>query len=308
MESQGKTKVVLVTGATGFIGSHLIDSLLADGHDVWGVSRSPSKLKKRWGKGVRALDSLQQVPESQPIDVIFNLAGAPILDRRWSEARKQELYDSRLKTTEAVLGLIERLSGPAPTLISGSAVGFYGSQVDDLKRGEGAQPSHCFAHKLCHDWEQKALQAENLGARVCLSRTGIVLGGDGGALKRMLLPFKLGLGGPIGSGKQWFSWIHIDDMVAVLRFLMERETLAGAFNATAPEPVTNEVFTRELAARLKRPALFRVPAPVLNLLLGEGAELLVEGQRVVPARLEEAGFEFRYRTLERALAAAVKGG
>lgn len=297
--------MVLVTGATGFIGSHLIDALLEAGDEIWGLSRHPETLTRRYGERVKAVKDLDAIPSHQPLDVIVNLAGAPILDRRWTQARKKLLYDSRLQTTEAVLALMRRLEGTPPTLISGSAVGYYGSQEDDMKRGEGAHPIPCFAHTLCHDWEQKALEAERLDARVCLSRTGIVLGGDGGALKKMLLPFKLGLGGPIGAGDQWFSWIHIDDMVAILLFLMDTPPLVGPFNATAPEPVTNATFTRELAAALHRPAVLRVPGAVLKLALGEGAELLVEGQRVVPTRLTEAGFRFRYPDLPSALAAIV---
>lgn len=298
MKSESQT-VVLVTGASGFIGSALITALLADGVEVIGLSRQPDKLQRRF-PAIRVVDDLERLASDQAIDAVVNLAGEPILDARWSEARKQRLYASRLDTTRALIRLFERLAAPPQTLISGSAIGFYGSHDSDRVLLEQDDGRACFAHELCRDWEACALEAENKGLRVCLLRTGVVLG-PGGALGRMLPPFRFGLGGPIGSGRQWMSWIHLDDMVALIRFLLDHQVLRGVFNATAPEPVTNKQFSQTLGAVLHRPALLPVPPLMLRLMLGEGATLLTEGQRVMPARLLEAGFEFRYPELKAAL-------
>ncbi|MEH6470566.1 MAG: TIGR01777 family oxidoreductase [Halopseudomonas sp.] len=291
---------LLITGASGFIGSALIDRLLANEHQVIGLSRKPERLQKKRGGSFRAIRALSEIASDESIEAVINLAGEPILDKRWSEARKQLLYDSRLDTTAAVIALIKRLEQRPQVLISGSAIGFYGSHQGDRMLDEQSEGRLGFTHKLCSDWENLALDAQAQGVRVCLLRTGVVLG-NGGALKRMLPPFKFALGGPIASGKQWFSWVHLADMVAIIQFLLDHQVLSGAFNATAPEPVTNAVFSQSLARTLHRPAVLPMPGFVMRLLLGEGAELLCEGQRVVPARLQEAGFEFSYPQLDQAL-------
>lgn len=295
---------LLITGASGFIGTALIRQLLVAGHEVIGLSRTPERLQKKFSGQIRAINQLTEVDASENIEAIINLAGEPILDKRWSAARKQLLYASRLDTTAALIELIKRLDSVPQLLISGSAVGFYGSHPGDRMLDERSEGRPGFTHKLCADWENKALEAQALGVRVCLLRTGVVLG-DGGALQRMLLPFRLALGGPIGRGDQWFSWIHLDDLLAIIQFLLAHEVLTGAFNATAPEPVTNAAFTRALGRALHRPTLLPMPEFVLRLLLGEGAELLCEGQRVVPARLLEAGFEFSYPDIDLALQSLV---
>ncbi|MEH6650947.1 MAG: TIGR01777 family oxidoreductase [Motiliproteus sp.] len=293
---------LLITGASGFIGSALTRQLLAEQHQIIGLSRKAVKLQKRYGdqKQFRAISNLTEIDDDEVIDAVVNLAGEPILDKRWTDNRKQLLRNSRLQTTEALIDLIERLVQKPEVLISGSAIGFYGSQPGDRVVDELTEGRPGFTHKLCSDWEDKALQAVESQVRVCLLRTGVVLG-DGGALARMLTPFKLGLGGVIGSGQQWFSWIYLDDMVAAIVFLLEHQVLSGAFNATAPEPVTNAVFTKALGRALKRPTLLPMPAMALQLMLGEGAELLCEGQRVMPVRLREAGFEFSCRNIDQAL-------
>lgn len=296
----------LITGASGFIGSALIRQLLTEQHQIIGLSRHAEKLQKRYGdpQQFRSISSLSEITENEQIDAVVNLAGEPILDKRWSDKRKQLLYNSRLQTTASLIDLIERLVDKPEVLISGSAIGFYGSQPGDRVVDEATEGRPGFTHKLCSDWEDKALQATESQVRVCLLRTGVVLG-DGGALARMLTPFKLGLGGVIGSGDQWFSWICLDDMVAAIIFLLEHQVLSGAFNATAPEPVTNAVFTKALGRALKRPTMLPMPAVALQLMLGEGAELLCEGQRVMPVRLREAGFEFSYSKIDQALQSLV---
>ncbi len=299
---------LLITGASGFIGSALIRQLLDKDNQIIGLSRKPEQLKKLFlgvdSQKFRAIGQLSEIGDDEAIDAIVNLAGEPILDRRWSKARKQVLYNSRLETTAAVIELIERLNHKPSVLVSGSAIGFYGSWPGDRVLSEHSEGRPGFTHKLCSDWENKALDAERLGVRVCLLRTGVVIG-HGGALKRMLTPFRFGLGGPVGSGQQWFSWVQLEDMVAIILFLIDHQVLSGAFNATAPEPVTNAVFSKTLGRVLGRPALIRMPALVLQLLLGEGAELLCEGQRVVPSRLLEAGFEFKAPSIEAAIRASV---
>lgn len=297
---------VLITGGTGFIGHELVRQLLGEGQDVVVLTRSLERARKRLGERVRLIDDLGSIANDEHIDAIVNLAGAPIVDRRWSDARKQLLRDSRLGTTRGLLGLIGRLKQRPGVMVSGSAVGYYGSHDNGalLTEQEGDfQPG--FSHQLCADWESEALQAEKLGTRVCLLRTGVVLGPGGGALTKMLPAFRVGLGGPIGDGRQWMSWIALADEVAVIRYLIEQETLRGPFNACAPEAVTNEAFSRTLGRVLRRPALLRMPEFVIRLLLGEASELLVSGQRVYPRRLLDAGFEFRYPNLEAALRASL---
>ncbi len=292
----------LVTGASGFIGSALIDKWLTEQSDyqITGLSRKPARLKRRFNGRIGTVSSLSELDADSEFEVVVNLAGEPILDRRWSEQRKQQLYDSRIGVTEQLLAALDRSGGLPRVMISGSAIGFYGSQWDDRCLNEREQGSPCFAHSLCRDWEHKALEAEPKGVRVCLLRTGVVIG-NGGALARMLPPFRFGLGGPIGHGRQWMSWIDLEDMICAIDFLVRHETLAGPFNLTAPTPVTNREFSQALGKQLRRPAVITMPATAMRLLLGEGAELLVEGQRVVPERLLQAGFNFRYPQLSDSL-------
>ncbi len=298
---------VLITGGSGFIGRALTASLLEAGDEVIVLSRAASRATQRLGAQVQVVERLESIPSNQAIDAIVNLAGAPIVGRRWSVARKQLLRESRLGTTRALLKLVERLETRPEVLVSGSAVGYYGSHENNIVLTEEADDYRPgFSHQLCADWEARALEAESLGVRVCLLRTGIVLG-RGGALAKMLPAFRLGLGGPIGSGRQWMSWIHLSDEVGIIRYLLEQQTLRGPFNACAPEAVTNAEFSRTLGLVLRRPAVLRVPAVMLELLLGEASELLVSGQRVYPRRLLDAGYSFKHPVLEPALRAALAG-
>jgi len=234
---------------------------------------------------------------------VVNLAGEPIADRLWTAARRRRLLASRLRVTRAVVRLIARLDRKPAVLVSGSAVGWYGLWQDEsLTEFDGGKA--CFTHRLCSAWERAARAAERHGVRVVRLRIGLVLGTEGGVLSRLLTPFEFGLGGRIGNGRQWMSWIERDDLVRLIAHVIATPSLTGAVNATAPEPVTNATFTRELARALRRPALLPVPAALLRRLAGDLAdELLIGGQRVLPDKVDASGFAFRHPTLPSALSA-----
>lgn len=286
---------VLITGGTGFIGGHLVKALLTRGDEVVVLSRRPSSAEL--DARVAVYSELGQIRGA--VDAVVNLAGAPIADKRWTDKRKALLRESRLQTTAQLVEWLSRLESKPEVLVSGSAIGYYGSQ-GDRELDEEAEVRTDFAHQLCADWEATALRARESGVRVCLIRTGVVLG-HGGALSKMLPPFRLGLGGPIGSGRQWMSWVHIDDEVAAILHLIDHKTLEGPFNLTSPRPATNEEFSKTLASVLGRPCVFRVPAPVMKLMMGEASDLVVKGQRVVPVKLLRSGYSFRYTDLKPAL-------
>lgn len=293
------SKQILITGGSGFIGSALRKQLEAKGHKLIVLTRNIGRAEKTAGMA-QWIDNLDQIPPETPIDAIFNLAGENLSSGRWNAQRKAAFVHSRIDTTQALIRLIDRLQHKPEALISGSAIGFYGPQGDQ-NVDETTAPADSFSHRLCQEWENSAMQALK-DCRVVLVRTGIVLGLEGGALKQMLTPFRLGLGGRLGSGKQWFSWIHRDDMVSLLIFCMENKTLHGAINATAPKPVTNLVFTQSLARSLHRPALLPMPAPIMRIIFGEMAdELLLCSQKVLPHRAIEHDFHFQYPKLESAL-------
>lgn len=296
----------LISGGTGFIGAALVKSLLADGHKITVITRSPEKAILQFGGAVFTvgLEKVSQIVEG--IDGVVNLAGAPIVDKRWSDERKQLLRNSRIDFTRTLIEQLEQASARPEFFISGSAIGYYGSHQGGVPLHEKSPVDPGFTHSLCRDWEEVALGAEKqLDSRVCLIRTGVVLG-EGGALIKMIPPFKFGMGGPIGDGQQWMSWVHLADEVAIIRFLMEHKTLFGPFNATSPNAVDNEMFSQVLGAVLSKPARVRMPAFIMKILLGEASELLLEGQRVYPARLLDAGFEFTYPDLERALRSVIQ--
>jgi uncharacterized protein (TIGR01777 family) len=288
---------VLITGGSGFIGSALCRSLIADAQRVTVLTRNVARARPRLPPAVALSEDLDAVRD---VDAIVNLAGEN-LAQRWTDARKREFVDSRIGTTRRLLGWIAAQPRRPRVLVSGSAIGWYGKRGDEAL-AEDAAPGDDFGARLCRDWEAAAAKAEALGVRVCVSRTGVVLDRDGGALKRMLLPFRLGLGGPIGAGMQWMSWIARSDLVALIRRLLADDAARGAWNATAPEPVTNAQFARALARCLHRPALLPTPAFALRLAFGEMADMLLTGQRVMPARALAAGFAFAQPRLDRALA------
>lgn len=291
---------ILITGGTGFIGSALTKRLVEQGHAVTVLSRSPDKVAKICGPGVNALSSLAQLKAEDSYQVIVNLAGAPILDVRWSEARKQLIRDSRIGLTEQLVSAIARMTVKPELLISGSAIGYYGDQGSTVLT-EKSIPYEDFSHQLCADWEAAAKQAEQFDVRVCLIRTGLVIADGGGFLQRMLPEFRLGLGGRLGSGRQWMSWIHRQDWINIALTMMTDSTMSGAYNATAPNPVTNAEFTRILAQCLNRPALLTVPDWLLKALFGEMSQLLLGSQRVMPERLLAQDFKFQYDNLAAAL-------
>ncbi|MGH1438510.1 MAG: TIGR01777 family oxidoreductase [Cellvibrionaceae bacterium] len=292
---------ILVTGGTGFIGQPLVELLLARGENLTLLCRNFNKAKAMFGDRVNLVGSLTNI--ALEADAVINLAGEPIVDKRWSDQRKQVLKDSRIGVTSELIEWIKQSANKPTILISGSAIGYYGNYPEDKQVTEINKPRSCFASELCQEWEATALEAESLGVRVCLVRTGIVLAAHGGALKRMLLPFKMGLGGRIGNGEQWFSWIHLQDMLSLLLFLLDNDRIRGAVNATAAHPVTNDVFSKQLASALNRPALLPMPEFMAKLLFGEASELLLEGQKVVPKKLLDHGFKFEYAQVSTALRA-----
>jgi uncharacterized protein (TIGR01777 family) len=297
---------ILITGGTGFIGKPLCTSLVKHGHSLTVLSRRPELVPKLCGATVNAVDSLDALTAEMHFDAIINVAGEGIVDKRWSKQRKQQLLDSRIQTTNQLIAFISRARQKPSVLVSGSAIGFYGDQGDELLT-ENSQitTSDDFAHQLCVEWEQAARKASNEGVRVCLLRTGLVVGKGGGFLQRMLAPFKLRLGGRIGDGQQWMSWIHRNDLISMIDMLLNASDLNGIFNATTPNPVTNHEFTQTLAKVLRRPAVFPVPAIVLKLAMGEMASLLLGGQRVIPQRFLDHGYQFQFEHLESALSEVV---
>jgi uncharacterized protein (TIGR01777 family) len=291
---------ILITGGTGLIGRHLCKALLAAGHELTVFSRKPEAVSAKCGATVRSMAKLDEWTPDRAFDAVINLAGEPIVDERWTEKRKQVLRDSRIALTDELVRRIAAAKHKPSVLLSASAIGYYGGRGDELLNEDSAAGTDFPAH-LCLDWEAAAQGAEKYGVRVCLLRSGLVLSRDGGLLGRMLPPFKLGMGARVGDGRQWKSWWDIEDHIAMQLRLLQDDQLSGAYNLTAPQPVSNREFTAELAAVLHRPAAFVAPASLLKLSLGEAASLLLEGQRVLPARMQATGFTFRFPTLKAAL-------
>ncbi|MBF7730542.1 TIGR01777 family oxidoreductase [Pseudomonas sp. N040] len=291
---------ILLTGGTGLIGRALCRHWLQQGHQLSVWSRTPEKVAALCGEPVRALDRLQDY--SGPLDAVVNLAGAPIADRPWTSKRRQLLWSSRISLTEQLVAWLATREQRPQVLLSGSAVGWYGNGGERELDEQSPSVTSDFASQLCAAWEASALLAEALGIRVVLVRTGLVLAAEGGFLQRLLPPFRLGLGGPIGNGRQWMPWIHLQDQVALIDFLLQHPAASGPYNACAPVPVRNREFSQALGRALHRPAFLPLPAALLKLGLGELAGLLLGGQRAVPRRLLEAGFVFGFNTLDSALA------
>lgn len=292
---------VLVTGATGFIGKALVARLLADGHAIIAVSRDPARAKATLGGAVEAisLDALAGVVRG--VDGVINLAGEPVFPHRWTDARKASIVDSRVGLTRRVVEAMGPAGGGPKVLVSASAIGYYGDR-DEADLDESSGPGRDFLAELCIAWEREALKAEARGTRVAVIRVGIVLGMGGGALEQMLPPFRMGLGGVVGSGHQYVSWIHLDDMVEILRAALADERYRGPINGTAPDPVTQSELSYSLGSALGRPVLVPVPAFAVRLALGEAATAVLGGQRVLPRRLQQLDFRFQHPELPNALA------
>jgi uncharacterized protein (TIGR01777 family) len=297
---------VAISGSTGLIGTALARSLRADGHEVVRLVRGEpaypgSELAVPWDPAAGTIDPTNL----HGVDAVVNLSGRSIGEKRWSAAEKEELVQSRLRATRLLAETIAGLEPRPAVLLSASAIGFYGDRGDE-ELTEDSEPGDGFFADLCRQWEDATGAAEAADVRVAHLRTGLVLSGEGGFLKRPLQLFKLGVGGRLGSGRQWWSWIAIDDEVDAIRFLLDHE-LAGPVNLTAPDPVTNGEFTKVLGRVLHRPTIFPAPAFAIRTILGRelADEAVLAGQRVLPRRLLDAGYVFRYRDAEQALRAAL---
>jgi uncharacterized protein (TIGR01777 family) len=289
---------VAISGASGLIGTALRSSLTKDGHEVIALTRQaslPPLETITWDLDQGRFDA----SGLEGVDAVVHLAGEPVA-QRWNQERKDAIRQSRVRGTKLLVEGLKTLKNPPKLLVSASAVGFYGGR-GDTELDESAPPGEGFLPEVCHEWEKATMEALGLGIRAVCMRTGIVLSTQGGALGQMLLPFKLALGGPLGSGKQWMPWIHIDDIVGAFRYVMANDDLVGAVNGTSPNPATNADFSKALGRALHRPAVLPVPAFALNVLFGEMAQILLEGQRALPKKLLFTGYEFKYPELPGAL-------
>lgn len=293
---------IVLTGATGFIGSALVRHLVARGHRCTILSRQPRPDTTQICFQAWRPDTTDWYAVIDGADAVVNLAGAPVAGKRWTAANKQQIHNSRVRGTAAIVAAIAAATNPPRVLINASATGLYGDRGDEILT-ETATPGTDFLSHVVVAWEQAALTARAHGVRVVCLRTGLVLGPNGGALARLLPIFRFGLGGRLGSGRQWMSWIHRADLIGLIDMALENSTLTGPINAVSPNPVTNATFTTILGHLLHRPTLLHVPAAALTLLLGEQSALLLNSLRVVPQQALAHGVAFRYPTLGEALRA-----
>ena len=296
---------VLITGGAGLIGSALSRSMAADGHEVIVLSREPEKVKTLpAGVKVQKWDGKSAAGWGQLADgagAIVNLAGAGIADQRWSAERKQLIRQSRLDAGKAVMEAIAQAETKPAVLIQASAVGYYGTQQGDAQVTEAFSPGSDFLAKICFDWEASTAAVAKFGVRRAVIRTGVVLSNDGGAFPKQVMPFKFFAGGPVGSGKQWYPWIHIEDQVRAIQFLIQNSQASGPFNLAAPNPVTNKEFGQFVGEALGRPAFMPAPGLAMKGVFGEMSVILLEGQRAIPQKLLDLGFKFKYETAQAAL-------
>lgn len=300
---------IVLSGGTGFIGKALLSRLVREGHQILLLSRNPERTPDPQQKNVTAVpwDAREVGPWAQSVDgadAVINLSGENIAAKRWTAAQKARILQSRLAATKAIVSAIERAKKAPPVLVNASAVGYYGDVpegdvTESHPRGKG------FLAEVCEQWEKEALVAKRKGVRVVLLRTGIVLEKGGGAIQKMLPPFLCFLGGPLGSGRQWFPWIHLEDEVGAILYAIKNSALSGPVNAVSPHPVRLKDFCSAFARVLHRPSWLPVPAFALRMLLGEIAEMLLTGQRALPRKLEQAGYPFQYPSLHGALASIV---
>lgn len=292
---------ILLTGGTGLIGRALCQHWQQQGHELWVWSRQPARVPGLCS-GARGVAHLQELNAAGPFDAVINLAGAPIADRPWTKSRRALLWQSRIDLTHKLVAWMGQQPTPPRVLLSASAVGWYGDRADACLDESSSPGGQDFGSRLCMAWEEEAQRAAHAGTRVALLRIAPVLASRGGMLARLLLPFKLGLGGRLGSGAQWMPWIHIEDLARLFDHLLLQANASGAYNACAPELLRNAAFTRTLAHTLHRPALMPAPAWALRLALGEMSTLLLGGQRLEPRRTQASGFVFRHPALAPALA------
>ena len=297
---------ILITGASGLIGTALQKSFEDKGHEMLLASRSEPKAENdiQWNADTGFDD--EDLPRLHGLDAVIHLAGENISALRWTDEKKKAIRDSRVYGTRTMIETFERLEKKPKVFISASAIGFYGDRGDD-ELTEMSAAGDTFLSDVSKEWESESRRAEDMGIRTVLLRNGIVLSKDGGALATMMTPFKLGVGGVVGSGKQWMSWISIDDVIAIVNFALENESLRGAVNVASPKPVTNEEFTKTLGEVLYRPTFLPLPEFAVNLVFGEmGDALLIDSTKVYPRRLLDAGYEFKFPDLKPALEHAVK--
>ena len=305
MLNKGFVMRVVITGATGFIGRALCGALHRD-YEIVALSRNIDVARKSIGDLAKVMrwdakTAAGWAAEADGALAIINLAGENVASGRWNKARKSRILQSRLDATSAIIEAIKQLKNKPKVVIQASAIGWYGPRSDE-QLDEDSTPGKGFLANVCRDIESAAEEIEGLGVRCVVIRTGIVLGRDGGALAKLITPFRFYLGGHLGNGRQWFSWIHLEDEVAAIKFLLENEHLKGVFNLTAPQPVTMKEFCKILGKVLHRPVWLNVPGFAVRLAFGEMAdEMLLSGQRVLPNRLLDTGFDFQYANVEQAL-------
>jgi len=313
--SRLKPMKIAIAGATGFVGQHLVQRLHQDAHSLVVLTRNPNQARAQFAKLIGAGGASLEIVGYSPkaggewqraisgCDAVVNLAGAPI-DQRWSPEWKHEIFESRQLSTRLIVEAIAKAEQKPPVLINTSAIGYYGTS-ETATFDETSPPGKDFLASVCETWEGEAQKVKENGTRLAILRFGIVLG-NGGAIRKMLLPFQFFAGGPIGSGRQWFSWIHIDDVVGLIRAAIEQPSYDGVYNATAPNPVRMSALCQTLGEVMQRPSWLPVPAFALELLLGEGAQVVLEGQQVLPRRALDLGYQFAYASVKPALADVVK--
>lgn len=292
---------ILITGATGFLGSELSKKFLENGHHLIVMTRNIAKASQKLNyPHIQFCTVFEQIDLNEKIDIIINLAGEPIADKKWTEQQKQEIINSRVNITKELCFFLKKIKKKPQLVINGSAIGWYGFQHDnDLTEESSYQ--ECFSHQLCAAWESEARKIEKLNIPLAIIRTGIVLGAKGGLLKKVLPIFNMNLGGQLGDGSQYMSWIHIDDWLKAVMFIIEKK-LSGIFNLTAPHPVTNEEFTNELAVNLSKWAFLNIPSWLLKRIYQDLAdELLLGSGKILPGQLQKNDFKFSYEFLDQAL-------
>lgn len=299
---------IFITGGTGLIGKALINKLLERGDSLTVLSRNKEKAEKLFNNNVNVIQGnpsekgdWQNIISTGGFDTIINLAGEPVASKRWNDAEKKNIYDSRIKSTENIIESIKKASIKPKSLINASAVGYYGFQEDDREINENETIGKDFLSYLCRDWEDTARRAEKKGLRVVRLRFGIVLSDNGGALEKMIVPFKLYAGGHIGDGKQWVPWIHINDAVNLIIFSIDNLNVTGAVNVTAPNPVRMKDFCKEMGKVINRPSWLPVPTLTLKATFGEMADIITSGQRAVPHKVLNNGYKFQYENVDEAL-------